>query len=122
MENLAVWFEIPVIDMERAAKFYAEVLRIEIQVQDMHGTLYGFFPMKDYGNSGALVKNPDYQPSATGVIIYLNGGEDLSKVLDRVEPEGGKIIVPKTIISEEIGYYGLFSDTEGNRLGLYSTK
>jgi len=60
------------------------------------------------------------KPSKDGIIIYLNGGDDLSNILNRIEPAGGKVLVPKRQISEKIGYYALFLDTEGNRLGLFS--
>jgi uncharacterized protein len=121
-ENMAVWFEIPVIDMERAKRFYSHLLSIDIQVRNFGGTPYGLFSMEGYGNSGALVKHEDFVPSAKGLTLYLNGGEDLSEPLGRVEREGGKILVPKTQISEEIGYYALLLDTEGNRVGLYSVR
>jgi predicted enzyme related to lactoylglutathione lyase len=122
MENLAVWFEIPVTDMERAKKFYSDVFGLDIDVQGLGDKPYGFFPMRGYGNSGALVKHMDFQPSAKAATIYLNGGRDLSDPLSRVEAAGGKILVPKTIISREMGYYALFLDSEGNRVGLHSMR
>jgi len=120
MENLAVWFEIPVTDMERAKRFYSEVFKLNIEVQDLGDKPYGFFPMRGYGNSGALVKHVDFQPSAKAATVYLNAGRDLSEPLSRVEAAGGKILVPKTMISKEMGYYALFIDSEGNRVGLHS--
>jgi len=42
--------------------------------------------------------------------------------LDRIEKAGGKIIQPKTQISPEYGYMGVFLDTEGNRIALHSQK
>jgi predicted enzyme related to lactoylglutathione lyase len=37
-----------------------------------------------------------------------------------VGPAGGRIIVPKTLISAEAGYYAFLVDTEGNRIALHS--
>jgi predicted enzyme related to lactoylglutathione lyase len=122
MKNLAVWFEMPVTDMERAKRFYSEVFKLDMTVQNLGDRPYGFFPMRGYGNSGALVKHMDFQPSAKGATIYLNGGRDLSDPLSRVEAAGGKILVPKTMISKEMGHYALFLDSEGNRVGLHSMK
>lgn len=122
MENFVVWFEIPVTDMERAKRFYSEVFKIDIEVKDLGDRPYGFFPMQGYGNSGALVKHMDFQPSAKAATIYLNGGHDLSDPLSRVEAAGGKILVHKTMISREMGYYALFLDSEGNRVGLHSMR
>jgi uncharacterized protein len=122
VRNLVVWFEIPVTDMERAKNFYSFVFHLDIQVEDMGGMPYGLFPMQGYGNSGALVKRMDFQPSAKAATIYLNGGKDLSDPLSRVEAAGGKVLVTKTMISGEMGYYALFLDSEGNRVGLHSMK
>jgi predicted enzyme related to lactoylglutathione lyase len=47
---------------------------------------------------------------------------DLSIELGKVEKSGGKILLPKTQISEEVGYMALFSDSEGNRIALHSAK
>jgi uncharacterized protein len=51
----------------------------------------------------------------------LNGGSDLQTVLDKVEPNDGKIIVPKTQISQEMGYFGIFIDSEGNKIVAHSS-
>jgi predicted enzyme related to lactoylglutathione lyase len=42
--------------------------------------------------------------------------------LARVEDAGGKILVPKKQISEDVGYMAVFIDTEGNRVALHSRK
>ena len=122
MENLAVWFELPVTDMERARKFYSEVFKLDIDVKDLGNKPYGFFPIHGYGNSGALVKHMDFQPSPKGATIYRTGGRERSDPSSRVEAAGGKILIPKTMISREMGYYALFLDSEGNRVGLHSMK
>lgn len=122
MENLIVWFELPVTDMERAKRFYSEVFKLDIHVEDLGNKPYGFFPIHGYGNSGALVKSMDFKPSAKAATIYLNGGQDLADPLSRVEAAGDKILVPKTMISREMGYYALFLDSEGNRVGLHSMR
>jgi predicted enzyme related to lactoylglutathione lyase len=78
--------------------------------------------MEEMGTGGALQQVDGYEPSAQGTIVYFYMGEDLSEALARVEPAGGKILTPKTLISEEFGYYAHFLDTEGNRVGLHSQK
>lgn len=69
MENLIVWFELPVTDMERAKKFYSDVFKLNIRVEELGDRPYGFFPIHGYGNSGALVKSMDFQPSAKAARI-----------------------------------------------------
>ena len=120
---MCVWFEIPVVDMDRARSFYGSVFGWEIPVQDVGNVTMGFFPMDEtWDNSGALVHHPDHKTSRDGVRVYLNGGEDLAETLARVEPAGGKVIVNKTHISDEIGYFAIFADTEGNAVALHSPK
>ena len=41
-------------------------------------------------------------------------------VLDRVEGAGGKILMPKTAIGMDAGYFAMISDTDGNTVGLHS--
>lgn len=120
MENLINWFEIPATDFGRALSFYKAILEIEIKEAEMFGTKMGFFPADGNNISGAIVQGEDYEPSTNGVLVYLNGGNDLQKVLDKIEPNNGKIIVPKTQISPEMGYFGMFIDTEGNKMAVHS--
>jgi len=81
---------------------------------------YGILPgdMQN-GVTGGIVEGPGFEPSDKGPLIYLNGGEDLSGPLSRVEAAGGKIILPKTPIGSN-GFMAHFIDTEGNKIALHS--
>ncbi|MEC3966923.1 VOC family protein [Flagellimonas halotolerans] len=121
--NMVGWFEIPVRDMERAKSFYDTVFQVDIKLQGFGGTKMGWFPA-DHGKpgaSGSLIQNKDwYKPSKSkGALIYFNS-LDVQNELDRIEPNGGKIVQPKTQISPEIGYMAVFLDSEGNRIALHS--
>ncbi len=120
MKQFISIFEIPVTDMARAIRFYEAILDIKIEEIDMDGTQMGIFPGDDQMVSGVLVSSPDYKPSADGVVVYLNGGDDLQQILDKVIANNGSVIVPKTLISPEMGYFAMFIDSEGNKLGLHS--
>jgi len=120
MQNLLNWFEIPAIDFNRAVAFYRAVLALEIHETEMYGTKMGLFPMDGQNVSGAVVQGDGYTPAKEGTLVYLNGGNDLQTVLNRVEQNQGTIIVPKTQISEEMGYFAIFLDTEGNKMGVHS--
>lgn len=121
--NTVAWFEIPVSDMNRAKAFYDTVLDIEIQVTDFGGILMGWFPDAGQvpGAPGSLVQHESYVPSHEGTLVYFSS-EDLQTELDRIEGAGGKILQPKTQISPEHGYMGVFEDCEGNRVALHSNK
>ena len=121
MENLINWFEIPATDFSRAVLFYSSILGLDIKETEMFGTKMGLFPTDGTNVSGAIVQGEDYSPSMDGVVAYLNGGSDLQIVLDKVQKNEGKVIVPKTQISPEMGYFGMFIDSEGNKMAVHST-
>jgi uncharacterized protein len=124
MDNAISWFEIPATDIDRAQKFYEAVFNIQMQALDFQQTKMRMFPIDDpmKGIGGTLVDSGGFhKPSATdGPLIYLNGNPDVQIFLDRVEAAGGKILVPKTVISDEYGDMAVFLDTEGNRIALHN--
>ena len=82
-----------------------------------------WFPFADLpGAPGTLVFHKEfYKPSTDGVLIYLTSPSgDLSNELAKIESAGGKIVVPKTLITEDIGFMAVFIDSEGNRIALHS--
>ncbi|MEZ7514125.1 VOC family protein [Flavobacterium frigidarium] len=113
-------FEIPATDISRAVNFYQAILGVNIEKMEMPGMEMGIFPYEEQMVTGVIMKGEEYKPSANGVTIYLNGGDNLQIILDKVENNGGEIIVPKSIHADESGYYALFLDSEGNKLGLHS--
>lgn len=121
MNNVASWFEIPVTDMQRAKNFYQNLLETTFKDEAMDVYQLAIFAGEEGAVSGMLVLGEHYQPSQTGAVVYLNGGEDLSAPLDRAVQNGGSVLLPKTPIHDgECGYFALFLDSEGNRVGLYS--
>ena len=120
--NTLNWFEISVSNIMRAKKFYDAVFNLEMETMEMMGMKMASFPAEP-GNgklSGALVQSEMHKPGLDGVKIYLNGNPDLSDALGRVEAAGGKVTMPKTKISDDIGYMAFFIDSEGNLVGLHS--
>ncbi|EZH73506.1 glyoxalase [Aquimarina atlantica] len=120
MKNYISIFEIPATDISRAIEFYQAILDINIEKMEMPGMEMGIFPYEEQAVTGVIVKGEDFKPSADGVTIYLNGGDNLQVILDKVEKNGGKIIVPKTPHADESGYFAMFIDSEGNKMGLHS--
>ena len=122
MANSINWVEIPVLNFERAKEFYSRLYDFEMFENTMGSLRLGYLPMdKDsQGVGGAIVQGNGYVPSSLGAKVYLNGGKDLLTVLNRVNAAGGEIVVPKTKISDEIGYFAIFEDTEGNHIALHS--
>jgi uncharacterized protein len=115
------WFEIPAINFQQAVDFYNHIYDIDMEKNFDDQYAMAYFPAQK-GVGGAIVAGPGSTPSDTGPLLYLNGGNDLEKVLRKIEPAGGRVIMPKTLISEEAGYFAIFIDSEGNKLALHSKK
>lgn len=122
MVNSLNWFEIPAKDFKRAKAFYASVLGIQLHDDPSPNMQYAYFPSDPQKGAfgGAIGSGENFVPSTNGATIYLDGGNDLSLPLGRVESAGGKVILPKTAIGENRGFIALFIDTEGNKVGLHS--
>ena len=123
MKNAINWFEIPVKNFDKAKKFYETILGTELHLMEAMGMKSAFFPaeMETGGIGGCIIQGQGYEPSANGTLVYLNGGDDLSVPLSKVEAAGGKIFLPKTAIGPN-GFMAYFTDTEGNKVGLHSMK
>ncbi len=124
--NVVGWFEIPVADMDRAVKFYEAVFGYRLERHQMGAIDMAWFPMQpeSYGAMGALVCNEEfYKPSTEGTLVYFHAPTgELDNELGKVEVAGGKLLIPKTQISEEHGHMAVCLDTEGNRIALHSMK
>jgi len=116
MQKLISWVEIPAVDFGRAVGFYSTVLAVTLHVVDGDEEKMACFP----SGEGAISFAPNFKPSNDGVLVSLNTGNDLDGTISRIEQNGGKIIQPKIKIqTENRGYFSLFIDCEGNRMGLY---
>lgn len=121
MKPLITIVEIQTSEFSRAVAFYQAILGVSIEEIAMDGVQMGLFPGDGETVNVALIKGNDSKPSMDGTTVYLNAGHDLRTILDKIEPNGGKVIVPKTEISPEMGFFAMFKDTEGNKLGLHSS-
>jgi predicted enzyme related to lactoylglutathione lyase len=122
LHNAVNWFEIPVADFKRAKEFYSKIYDFEMPEMVMGDITMGFLlhDQEKGGIGGAIAHGLNYVPSKQGAKVYLNGGNDLQVVLEKVEGAGGKIIFPKTQITPELGYFAIIEDTEGNHVSLHS--
>jgi hypothetical protein len=120
--NILNWFEVSVSDIARAKEFYETIFSIQMEGMEMNGMQMAFFPYEPMGGklAGGLVQGDMHKPSADGVKIYFNANPDLDEALSKVEGAGGKVAMPKTKISDEIGHMAFIIDTEGNTVGLHS--
>ena len=88
MTSFVSIFEIPATEISRAVDFYEAILDIKIEKIDFPGMQMGLFPSEGQMTFGVIIQGNDYKPSANGVTIYLNGGDNLQIILDKVEKIG----------------------------------
>ena len=122
MKSYISMFEIPATDISRAINFYQALLDITIEQMDVEGMKMGILPYEGQMVTGVIIQADGYKPSADGVTMYLNAGENLQVALDKVEKNGGQIILPKTAHADESGFFAIFLDSEGNKMALNSPK
>lgn len=116
MKKLISWVEIPAVDFERAVNFYRSVLKTDFQIVDCGKEKMACFP----GGEGAISFAPDFNPSPYGTLVSFNAENDLDGAIERVKANNGTIVLQKTKIeAENKGYFVLFIDSEGNKVGLY---
>ncbi len=117
-----VWFDIPVTDMSRAVDFYQAVTGQELMRLAVAGSKEtAIFAQDEDGSGGCLFMAPEDTPSHFKSRVYFDAGSDLDAWLERVMGAGGQVLVPKTPVQGNRGYYAYFEDSEGNRVGLHAS-
>lgn len=120
--NLIAHVEIPVIDLERAMRFYNAVFGVNFgEVVVIHDNKMAYFPFEEGkdGASGALAQGDVYAPTRDGAIIYLSVG-NIDEVLARAVEQGSEILFAKTPVTEN-AFVAEITDSEGNRIAVQST-
>jgi predicted enzyme related to lactoylglutathione lyase len=120
MHKVFSYIAIPATDFDRAFKFYSEITNGLIRKNPNVPFPMAYFFDRENNDVGHLFQLPGFNPSADGAIVYMELAKDLSDTLAKIENAGGKVIMPKTLISPAKGYWALFLDTEGNKLALHS--
>jgi len=119
MANQLVWVDIPVIDLDRAIRFYSAVLGAPIAKQEYPGMTIGLLPGGEGDVSGCLHRSDNDRPSDHGALLYLNCQGRLDDAVAVVEPNGGRILQTKHAIGPH-GFRAVVLDSEGNRVALHS--
>lgn len=105
--------EIPVGNISRAQEFYSDLFGWDIR--DFEG--YEGYPMWRAPNQisgGALTPREEGFTQPRSVVEV----DSIEEVLGKVEAAGGRVVAPKAPISDT-SWYAVFSDVDGNVIGLY---
>jgi predicted enzyme related to lactoylglutathione lyase len=117
--SVPAWFEIPARDLDRAVRFYETVLEASLARETAGAMELAVFPHQKPGASGAVVRARGYEPAESGSVVYLNL-DDIRPALERVPRAGGTVLLARTALPDEIGFFAQIRDSEGNRVGLFS--
>ncbi len=110
--------ELPTTDLSSSRRFYEKLFGWQFDTIPGWDT-YAVFTMPGGQEGGLTTESGDRAPSAAGPVLYLEVS-DVDAALVGIAKMGGKTITPKTKISDEFGFFALFLDNVGNRLGLWS--
>jgi predicted enzyme related to lactoylglutathione lyase len=117
--NPVVYFEIPVLELDRACDFYSKVFEATLTKDIVDGYQMAFFESSgdSFGATGALVVGDVYVPSHQGCFLYF-GVESIDETVARALEHGGSALYPKKS-NGDLGFVAEIQDTEGNRIALH---
>ena len=120
--NAINWFEIPVVDMDRAQRFYETLLARSLHRQSAGPQTLAIFPYEVGAGVGGMLKldGAAAAPAAGATLVYLDAGPSLDAVLSRAGELGARVVQPRTELPNGNGFTAHLLDTEGNRIGLHS--
>lgn len=117
--NRAVWFDIPVADLERANAFYSAMLDVKVFTEEMQGFSFGVLDHKD-GNGGCLVPRAEEISGNAGILLYMNAEGRIRDAVAQAKDKGGQVIEDVHGIGPH-GFRAILLDSEGNRIALHSS-
>lgn len=128
------WFEIPVLNLDRAIDFYSTILSTKIEKRLVFDKELAIFDKNKHLIGGCLVVKDNYVPGKSTILFFKV--IDLSEAITDTIEKGGAVVIPKTLlkqvntkgdtiiaqnlIDDNVGYYAEIIDSEGNHIGLYS--
>jgi predicted enzyme related to lactoylglutathione lyase len=123
MPNTFDWIELNAKNLDKLSAFYRNIFGWEIITREnIQGYEFRIFntrgkPRVENISRFGIWQNPT--KSTNGPLVYI-WVENINKVLEKIEENGGKVIEVKNFIGP--GYRAIFSDPEGNNLALFEDK
>lgn len=112
-----VHIDISAKDTAAASKFYAELCGWQID----HAPEFGYYMFRGDGGPGGGFVQTDGQMYKQGDILLYIAADDIEAFLKKAESLGGKALLPRTEITG-VGWFALFADPSGNRMGVFTAK
>jgi uncharacterized protein len=115
------WFELYVNDFEKSKDFYSILFGWEFNLSQSTSSPYWNIFTGEGSLGGGLMKKAAPEHSGQSVVLYVET-DNIEASLDKAVSLGGKVIMKRTLINENAGSFGLFSDIDGNVIGLWAKK
>ena len=117
MPHTICHLEIPTTDVKKSGEFYKKLFGWKIDYS--WGKDYAIFSTGEGQLSeGGLDRKDKITPG--NIIIYILV-DDINAMLEKAEKLGAKKVKEKTEIPN-VGWFGLFTDLDGNTIGLFTPK
>ena len=116
---IAVWTEIPVLDLDASISFYEKVFGWEMAKDESGPNPMANFSADTTGVSGHLYPG---KPAASGAgpTIHLAVPDTLVAASERLKAAGGTVVMGP--ISIPVGSFLYCEDPDGNSIGLFEAK
>ena len=114
-----VHIEIKVTDFDVAKKFYGNLFNWKVySLPEMNNVAFYRIDEEEEQVGGAFLLTEKI-PEESSIMLYINTS-DIDEMLNDIEGNGGKTILPKTALPGGHGHIGRFRDPFGNLMGLWS--
>jgi predicted enzyme related to lactoylglutathione lyase len=113
MKNIFCHIEIPTLDLPKCRDFYSRLFKWKIK--EWSPDYYMINTGGKEGGAGMMLGKPEEFKPGIGVYVCV---DSIDGTLVKVEPAGGKIIVPKTEIPK-MGWFAILADSENNSIGIF---
>ena len=117
-QPVLVWCEIPVTDMEKACKFYADVFGYKMEIDTSGPNPMAILNGEMQSAAGNLYPGkPAVAGTGPTVHLALASGDTVEAAAKRVEAGGGG--VPGPLVEMPFGRWSYATDPDGNSIGLF---
>jgi len=114
-----VRFDVPVVDLDRAAAFYAAVIGIGVHKEQFDGASLCVLEHQD-SNGGCLIENKSAVAPDKGISVYMNVDRRIRDAVAEATKHGGQMVQDIHAIDPH-GFRGIVLDSEVDRIALHST-
>lgn len=112
MANPVLFFEVTGSDGAKLQSFFGDLFGWRIDTDNPMG--YGYVEAGEGGMPGGIGGSA---PGAPGGATFYVGTDDIDATLARVESLGGRTLMPRTRVDENV-VIGILADPEGHPVGL----